>query len=176
MNNIIKFKKSINNLGIVFSVVMLTFSISIICVPEIYLRNILSTARKIQIIGYIGVIYFTTLLYSFIRILIRKCAVRITEEHLIDNSKYESLGKIKWKDISKIQRFKKRNIEIFIDPKYLKQYKGNLLQKFLRFMHNCNHQNSILISSSLLDCSREELFKKIKTSHKRFKQETNTSN
>ena len=34
--------------------------------------------------------------------------------------KYESIGKIKWEDISKIKRVKKRNIQIFINPRKIK--------------------------------------------------------
>lgn len=114
------------------------------------------TEGSIKIIGIIGIIFASSELYSFIRLLPRKYAIIITEKCLIDNSKYESLGKIEWKDISKIQRFKKNNIEFFLNKDILKN--ENLLKRFLTFMHNWNYKKSILISSALIDCSTEDLF------------------
>jgi len=169
MKNEIKFKKSRIFLAAIFVTAMFATSISFLLTPEIYLRNVFSTVRKIQIIGTIIFIYSSALLYSLVRISTRKYAIRITDEFLIDNSKYESLGEIKWKDIFKIQRLKKNNIEVFLNPTVFKTKKSNLLKRFLRFMHNWNYKKSILISSAALDCSIEELFKIISTAYKNNK-------
>jgi len=132
-----------------------------------YLRNVFSKVERIQIFGIIGIIYFSTLLYSLIKVSKRKYAIRITDEFLVDHSKYESLGEIRWKDIIKIQRLKKNNIEIFLNVTVFKTKKSNLLKRFLRFMSNWNHKKSILISSAGLDCTTEELFRAISIAYKK---------
>ncbi|WAC02902.1 hypothetical protein N7U66_04985 [Lacinutrix neustonica] len=124
-------------------------------------------AEYIQIIGIIGIAYFSTLLYSFLRILPRKYAILISDDFLIDNSKYESLGKIRWCDISEIQRFKKNNIELTLNKTVFKTKKRNLLKRFLTFMHNWNYKKNILISSALIDCNLEELFETISVAYEK---------
>ena len=56
----------------------------------------------------------------------------ITEEYFIDNSKYEAIGKIKWNEVSKIQRVKKTSIQIFFKKKKknLETININLLKSF----------------------------------------------
>jgi hypothetical protein len=70
--------------------------------------------EHIQIIGIIGFVYFPLLIFSFLKIIKRKYAILITEEFIIDNSKYESIGNIEWKSISEIKRLKKKSIELNI--------------------------------------------------------------
>ena len=64
--------------------------------------------ERIQILGLIGILYYSSLLFSYLIILPRKYAITISDDYLIDSSKYESLGKIKWTDISKIKKFNKK--------------------------------------------------------------------
>lgn len=169
MSTEIKFKKSRILLAVFIFALILAASISFLLTPETYLRKVFSTVDKIQIIGTLIFVYYSVLLLSLVKISTKKYAIRITDEFLIDNSRYEALGKIKWKDISKIQRLAKRNIEVFLNPTVFKSEKSNLLKRFLRFMHNWNHQKSILISSTLLDCSIEELFEIISVAHENNK-------
>ena len=172
MRKEIKFRKGRRGkilLGIIFFALFLILSFSFLLNSDIYIRNIFMTGKGIQVIGIIGIIYYSSLLYSFFKISLRKHAILITEDFLIDNSKYESLGKIKWRDISKIQRFKKNNIELFLNTNAFKSEKSNLLKRILRFMHNWNYKKSILISNSLLDCSIEELFEIISVAHEKYK-------
>jgi len=169
MNIEIKFKTRKVFIGMIFYIILLVFSISFLLKPDIYIRNVFATTLRIQIIGIIGTIYFSTLLYSLAKIFSRKYAILITDDFLIDKSKYESIGKIKWSEISKVKRLKKRNIQVFLNEKDLTTNKSNLLKKYLRFMHNWNHKKSTLISSALLDCSIDELFETISASHKNNK-------
>lgn len=163
MNKEIKFKKNRIFLGILLFSLMFSVSIYFLINPEIFLRNVFMRVEHIQTIG---IVYFSVLLYSFLKILPRKYAIQITDDFLIDNSKYESLGKIKWKDISEIQKLKKRNIELIL----IKDMpKINLLKKFLSIMHNWNYKKSILISSALIDCSIDDLFETISVNHKNNK-------
>ena len=88
---------------------------------------------------------------------------------MIDNSRYESFGKIEWKKISKIQRIEKYSIELFLNKSVFEDRKINLLKKFLLFMGNWNYKKSIIISSVALDCSVEELYEEINLAHKKDK-------
>jgi len=161
MDKEIKFKKNRILSGLLFFGLMLFTSISFLVNPEIFLRNVFMKVEYIQILGIIGIVYYSILIFSFSKIIRTKNAILITKGFLVDNSKYESLGKIKWKDIHKIQRINKRCIELSLNKTILKTKKRNLLKIFLIFMHNGNYKKSIIISSALLDCSTEELFEAI---------------
>ena len=99
----------------------------------------------------------------------------VNKAFIIDNSRYESLGKIEWQNISKIERIKKKSIEIFVNESVFKNRKLNLIKKFLMFMGNWNYKKSIIISSALLDCSIEELYENITKSYKSYKKTTHNS-
>ena len=167
--NRIKFKKERITLGILFISLMLISSICFLIVPEKFIRNVFMKIEHIQIVGVLGILYFSTLLYSFLAILPRKYAIIISDDFLIDNSKYESLGKIKWTDISGIKRFKKRNIEISLKVDLYSSEKRSLLKKFLTFMHNWNNNNRILISSAITDSNIEALYEEIKNAYRTSK-------
>ena len=166
MNKEIKFKKNRILLGILFFSLMLFASIYFLINPELFLRNVFMKEKHIQTLGIIGIIYFPILLFSFFKIFQRKYAIQITDDFLIDNSKYESLGKIKWKDIIKIQRLKKRSIEVFVKRELYKTKKINLLKKFLAIMNNRNYKKSIIISSALTETSIENLFEEITNNYR----------
>ena len=166
MSKEIKFKKNRILLGILFFSLMLFASICFLVNPELFLRNKFMKVEHILIIGIIGFVYFSTLLFSFFKIFQREYAIQITDDFLIDNSKYESLGKIKWKDIIKIQRLKKRSIEVFVKRELYKTKKINLLKKFLAIMNNRNYKKSIIISSALTETSIENLFEEITNNYR----------
>ena len=158
----IKFRKEKILFGITFSLFMFLISLSFLIKPELFIRNQFRTVLYIQIFGVIGTVYFSTLLYSFIKLLNRKFAIKITENFLIDNSRYESFGKIEWNKISHIRRVSKNCIELFLDESIYQKSKKNLLGNFLRFMNNWNYNERVIISSALLqDCSIEELYQDI---------------
>ncbi|MFK8104054.1 MAG: STM3941 family protein [Saprospiraceae bacterium] len=169
MHKEFKFRRGRILLGLTFFVLQLLLYISFLLNPEIYIRNVFIAERGIQIIGIIGFIYSSAVVFSFVSILPRKRALRITDEFLVDHSKYESLGKISWKDIISVQRLKKNNVEVSLHPVVFKSKKSNLVKRFLRFMHNWNPKKSILISSALLDVSIEELFETILLTYEKNK-------
>ena len=175
MNLEIKFRKERITLGIIFSLIMLTFSIFFILKPEIFLRNVFMKILHIQILGIIGIVWFSALFFSILKLYFKKYALCITEEFIIDNSRYESLGKIKWQNISKIERIKKKGIEIFVNEAVFQNRKLNSIQKFLMFMGNWNYKKSIIISSALLDCSIEELYENITKTYQSHKKTTHNS-
>lgn len=157
----IKFNRSRIILGVLFSLIMLFFSICFIIYPEVFIRNIFMKIYHIQILGMIGILYFSVIFYSTFRLYNRKFAIQITKDFLIDNSRYESLGEIKWSNISKIKRIKKYSIEIFLNESVFHDKKFNVLEKFLLFMGNWNYKKSIIISSALTDSNIDELFENI---------------
>lgn len=170
MTKEIKFRKEKILFGITFSLIMFLISLSFLIKPELFIRNQFRTVLYIQIFGVIGTVYFLTLLYSFIKLLNRKFAIRITENFLIDNSRYESLGKIEWNKISHIRRVSKNCIELFLDESIYQKSKKNLLGNFLRFMNNWNYNERVIISSALLqDCSIEELYQDINRAYENHK-------
>ncbi len=164
-----KFKRTRILFGIIFSGLFLVFSISFLLNPENYIRNIFTTARSIRTLGIIGILYFSSMLHSFFILLPRKYSIQITEEFLIDNSRYESLGKIKWRDITKIERVKKHSIKLTLNKSVFTIKKINLLKRFLLFMNNWDYKDSIIISSALSNCSIEELFENISVAYKKRK-------
>lgn len=145
---------------------MLYASVYFVISPEKFVRNMFMKTIYIQTVSIFGIVYFSTLLYSFFKILPRKYAILISNDFLIDNSKYESLGKIRWDDISKIQKLKKRSIEIYFKEDFYKVEEINILKRFLTIMHNWNYKKSTIISSALIDSSTQDLFNEIMNAYK----------
>ena len=114
-----------------------------------------------QIIGILALPFFVALLFSFSRLLTRKYAIIISDDYLIDNSRYESFGIIYWEEISKLRRKGETNVVLVLREPSIKRKGLSFLKKYLLFMHNWNYKDGFLISSALLDCSIEELEKVI---------------
>lgn len=136
--------------GITFCIIMLGISIWFISEPKIFVRNVFMREWHIILLGVVVLISFLALLYSFLRIISKSYGIIITEEYFIDNSRYEAIGKIKWNEVSKIQRIKKTSIQIFLKKNLSERINNNLLKKFLFMMHNWDYKNSIIVSSALL--------------------------
>ena len=92
MNLEIKFRKNRITLGIIVSLIFLTFSVYFILKPEIFIRNVFMKILHIQILGIIGIVLFSALFFSILKLYSKKYALCITEEFIIDNSRYESSG------------------------------------------------------------------------------------
>ncbi|VXB19607.1 conserved hypothetical protein [Flavobacterium sp. 9AF] len=174
MENRINFNKKRIVFGILFIIVMLSISIWFILEPKIFIRNFLMKEWHITLLGIIAMMYFLALLYSFLNLVPRSYALIITEEFFIDNSKYETIGKIRWDEIYKIKRIKKNCIQIFLKKGIIQRVNNNLLKKFLRWSHNWDYKNSIIISSALLECDIDYLEKKIMQAYKKSKRAPNS--
>ena len=155
--------------GITFCIIMLGISIWFISEPKIFVRNVFMREWHIILLGVVVLISFLALLYSFLRIISKSYGIIITEEYFIDNSRYEALGKIKWNEVSKIQRIKKTSIQIFFKKNLSERINNNLLKKFLLMMHNWDYKNSIIVSSALLECDINYLEKKLVQAYKKAK-------
>ena len=169
MNCEIKFKKKRIILGIIFFSIFLSLSIWFIVNPKIFIRNFLMTESHIILLGLIGVITYIPFLFSFITILPRKVALTITDNYLIDRSKYESLGKISWGDVAKIKRIKKRSLRITFKKPIFENKKMFFVKRFLLFMQNWDYKDSIIISTALLECDIDYLEDKILEAYKNYK-------
>jgi len=168
----IEFKKLRILLGMTIVLVFLLISIFFICEPERFLRNVFSTPGHIRNIGIVGALFQSTLLYSLLTSFRKKHALIISDNFLIDNTTYGSIGKIYWSDIIEIKKLKKRSIELSLKPSAFESINDNLIKKFLRFMTNWRYNKSIIISSALLDCSTGELYEQIITAYKKNKNYT----
>ena len=165
-----KFKKSrIFTAIILFLLLTAIITISFLIFPEGLAKHCYTKTEYIQLIGLFPFVFSSTMTYSLVKVYFRTKAIVITDEYLIDYSKYESIGKIKWRDITKIQRLKKKSIEVFLKRDLYKTKKRNLLKRFLTFMNNWNHKKSIIISSALTDGSIEDLFKEITSAYRTYK-------
>ena len=169
----IKFRKVKILLGAFISLLLFLSSFYFLLKPEFFIRNVFTKVIIIQILGVIGMIYFLALFYSILNLFSRKYAIIITDEFLIDNSKYESFGKVDWNTILRIEKFKKKSIQIFVDENVIKNQKMNILENFLVLMHNWNYKRSIIISNALLDCSIEQLYEEIILAHEKHKKTIN---
>ena len=152
MNCEIKFKKTRVVLAIILLLILLCLSIWFIVNPKIFIRNFLMTERHIIVLGLIGVITYIPFLFSFITILPRKVAFTITDNYLMDRSKYESLGRISWGDVAKIKRIEKRSLRITFKKPIFENKKMFFVKRFLLFMRNWDYKDSIIISSVHLEC------------------------
>ena len=145
-------------LGIIFFLILNIVSIWFIINPEIFIRNFLMKKWHIQVLGFLGVIYTLMMLYSFVILIFRKQkAFIISECFLIDNTKFESIGKIYFSEIDKIKRLKKYSLEIVLKEPILQSKKLNFLQKILHITNNWNYKNTIIVSSALLNCDVDVL-------------------
>lgn len=84
-------------------------------------------------------------------------------------SKYESLGKIYWSEITKIKRVKKQYLRITFRKPIFETRNVFFLKKFLLFMQNWDYKNSIIISSALLECDIDYLEDKILKGYRNYK-------
>ena len=116
------------------------------------------TAMHIQILGILNTVLCSQVLCSLITISTRKVALTITNDYLIDNSRFESLGKIYWNDITGIEKY---SLKISIKDSHLKNNKNNLLKRIVFDIQNLTNKGSIIISCGLLESNREEIYEAI---------------
>ena len=174
MEERINFNKKRIILGILFGLVFLRLSVWFILEPERFMRNFMSSETKNVVFGIVASIFFLAGLFSIVMLLPRKCALIIGEEYIIDRSRYEAIGKIRWDEISKIQRLKKKSIQFFFkDGKRIQSPNDNLLKRFLRWSHNWEYKKSIIISSAFLECDIDTLEMKIKKAYRRSRYKKN---
>lgn len=160
-----KFRTSKKLLAILFFLLFIILSLWLLSEPEKFIRNQFMKKSHILLLGGVGLLSSFFYLCSFVMILPSKIAIVITKDYLVDNSRYESLGKIYWSEIYKIKRLNKNSIQITFKDLNLKNRKISILKRILLFLTNWNYKESVIISSALLDCSIDELEKAIRSGY-----------
>jgi hypothetical protein len=144
--------------GLMFFVLFNVIGIWLIVEPEIFIRNFLMKEEHIKLIGVLLSLYSLFMLCSFILLLFnKKEAFVVSDNYLIDNSRYESIGKIYFNEIHKIKRIKKNSLKIVLKESVFKIRKLNILQKILLMINNWNCKNNIIVSSALMNCEIDTL-------------------
>jgi hypothetical protein len=153
-----RYNKKRIGFGLVFFIVLNVIGIWFIVEPEIFIRNFLMKEEHIQLLGILSFLYSLLMLCSYIILLFnKKEAFIISDNYLIDNSRYESIGKIHFSEIHKVKRVKKYSLEIVLKESVFKNKRLNILRKILLMANNRNFKNSIIISSALMNCERKVL-------------------
>lgn len=140
--------------------------------PEDFVNHFFATESKIIITGLIFEVFFIPLLFSFIYILPGKVALVITDNYLIDRSRYESLGKIYWSEIAKIRVVKKTYLRITFKKPIFKERKIFFLKQILLFMLNWKYKDSIIITTGFLECDIDYLKNEILSAYRNYKRKT----
>jgi len=111
------------------------------------------------------------LLYGFSSLLFKgREALLISDGYLMDHSRYESVGKIHFSEIKQVRKVGKYSLNIELKEPLFSSRKLNFLQKALHIATNWHFRNSIVISTAMLSCERDELAKAIASARRRYKQ------
>jgi hypothetical protein len=149
---------------ILFLIIFNVLSAFMIYNPDFFVSGFMRISFFIFIIGIISFTFTLAMIVSHIALLLSKeKGIILTDSGIVDNSNYESLGFIKWEDISHIKTIKQYSgnyLEVTIKNK--KKYmtndkKMNLLKRFLIFMNNWHPNETIILSDKKLDCTFQEL-------------------
>jgi hypothetical protein len=162
MNKKVFFNRKKVLLALLFFIVYNAISIWLIYYPERFVRNFVIKKEYVQFFGVLSFIFSLTMAYTFVVLVFRRGeALEISDDYLIDNSRFESVGKVYFTEISKVKRKDKNIIEIILKEPVFKSKKLNYIQKIVCILTNWNYKYSIIISSALLDCDIEGLEKDI---------------
>ena len=174
-------------LFILFLALFLFLSIKLLIDDDDFALNFLIKGRVVRFMGFIGAFTIGIAIIWPIVLLMRKNpALIITDDYLIENIRYKSLGKIYYSEISGIKIFYRYAIDqglfsrVFIERKKIKYLKItlknpietrlNFIDKFyLKFFQmEDEFENNIYINSGLLkDCDLDELKKIISSNIKK---------
>ncbi len=152
-------------------ILFIIVSVLLIAEPENFLRNIFSKKIYIQITGFASLLYNGLMLYSFVILLFRKNEALTTSDcHLIDNSRFESMGKICFGEIIKVEKIGKSSLKIVLKKSAFESRRLSILKKIALTANNWDYKNSIIVSSSLLlDCDRDDLKRAISAAKRQYK-------
>jgi hypothetical protein len=137
--------------------------------------NVFMKDYHVLIIGYSCGLLSALKVVSILLMINRKIAIVVSDEYIIDNSSFESLGKIYWSEVIGVQVKARGNLKIEVSNINLKLKKKAFLHKILLHIHNLDYRNSVVISSALLSCTFEEFEKSILTAFKNSRTANSTS-
>lgn len=149
-------KKKLFKAIIVFSVFLL-ISVLMVAKPDFFLTNKFISKYHITFLGFGCGLLSTFYILSILLIVNRKTAIVVTKSYIIDQCRYESLGKIYWSEIKEIKTVKRGDLRLYFKDLNLNDRKISFFKKLLLFIANIEYKNSVIISSVWLKCSNEEL-------------------
>jgi len=149
-------------LGIVFFLFFSIIALWIIIEPKAFIRKVFMVQEYALLLGSFQLTYSLLMIYAYISLLLsKKEALVIRDSCLVDNSRFESLGKINFDEISEVKKFKKNSILITLKKPILKR-RISTLKKIVLIMNSWKTKNSIVISTALLhNCNQDTLEKLI---------------
>jgi hypothetical protein len=147
--------------------------ISLIITPETFVSSIIKGTFFIQIVGIAAVLFFGFALILLIKAFFTggKFNLIITENGIIDNSTYSSVGMIKWEDIILIKSTKVKTTKFLLiyvknSEKYI-----NSKQRIKKMMLKGNFNlfgTPITITSNSLNCNFSKLEEVITKSYSMY--------
>ncbi|MDH0675798.1 MULTISPECIES: STM3941 family protein [unclassified Empedobacter] len=164
MSEIIIEKSNEKIIGLIlFFILSNILSIFMIFNSNFFVSKFIQNDILIFIGGIIGFIYtFAMVITHIILLLNKEKGIILTNFGITDNSNYESLGYIKWDDISHIKTVKTYSgeyLELSIKNKknYIINNNISLLKRLLIVMNNWHPNETIILNSRKLNCTFQEL-------------------
>ncbi len=153
-----------------FVLVSLLFVLS----PDKYTSFLIRNEKIIELIGYVGVIFFgIATFFIFIKFLDKKPGLIINEKGIFDNSNAGSLGLIEWNDIIDIRQEKVMSTKFLLimvknPERYIEKASG--LKKVTLKQNMITYKTPLTLTSAGLKSTFEDLRKVIFDSWEKYKQ------
>lgn len=169
---IIKFSKKKLIILLFLSIIFTYCSINLISNPEKFVTIMHPNKNPIRFTGYLGICFSgITSISIFLKLFNKKPGLVINSDGIIFHASANTLGLIKWKDVTDIKTSKFYNqtyILIMVkNPKeYLNKFKH--VKKFLYKGFLNNMGTPIFLSSTGLQCNLKEMEKLLKDEFKRY--------
>ena len=165
-------------LAIIVLVAFAGISVWFIKEPEKFIRNVFMKKFHVQLLGYLSFTSTLIMTSAYLVLLFRrKTALIIADNYLIDNTKFDSVGRIDFDEIISVQKLNKYNVEIGLKESVLESKKMNVLQKIIYLLTNWYWQRySIRITCvHIRDCNRDKLYRLLKTAISQSKKPPETN-
>ncbi|REC73782.1 hypothetical protein DRF60_19005 [Chryseobacterium elymi] len=160
------------SLIIVVMILILMLGVFLIMNPTKYSSFLFRNGMVIFIAGIINIIISTYCIYQLgSKLFDRNAIFSINSKGISDKINMLDYPNISWKDIIKIEEYNINNVphlKVFVDnpQQYIKQKKG--LKKWVLNFNYKKYHTPILLNSTYLSCSFDDLKKSILDSYKEY--------
>src|SRR5690554_2783647 len=101
--HIFKVNKKRLFINLLLLIIAWVLAFSLIINPKFFISTIFKNETIIIVSGILGFLYFTCILISrFIFLFKSQIAIQVQNDFFIDNSSYESVGKVYWENVKDI--------------------------------------------------------------------------
>lgn len=163
--HIFKVNKKRLFINLLLLIIAWVLAFSLIINPNFFISTIFKNETIIIVSGILGFLYFTCILISrFIFLFKSQIAIQVQNDFFIDNSSYESVGKVYWENVKDISlaetKLGNKYIKIHIKEGSLNQNFQNLnvLKRVLIIFKNWKFKSQILIFSDFIEADINELY------------------